>query len=315
MKSRNFFPQLFLIVLIVVSPLSSCGAENSGPDTTNAFYRGRDLAGREVVLAKPPQRIVTLAPSNTEIVFALGAGGRIVGVSAFSDYPVEAVKLPRVSDLTLANLERVASLSPDLVLAGNKIDFETLDRLQKMRIPAAVTEGADFGQTYTSIIEIGRMTGKTTEAETLVKVMRTGAMDVARRVEGASRPLCYYIVSFGEGGNWTAGPGSFIDEMIGLAGGRNAGAALGKPWGLFQSEQLVLLDPAVVIAGKFSGPLDRLKSEPGYSALSVVKQGRLAIVNDDLVGRPGPRLILGLEQIARAIHPEIFGPLAQGNAP
>jgi iron complex transport system substrate-binding protein len=313
MKPRTISPHLiFLIIFIIVLLASSCGEKPQEADAGggSAFYRGRDLPGNEVTLPKPPRRIVSLAPSNTEILFALGAGDRLAAVTEFSDYPSEAAERPRVGDLTGANLERIAAVSPDLVLAGNKIDAETLGLLRKMRIPAAVTEGSNFAETYRSIEEIGRMTGKTEAAAALVKDMRKKAAAIAARAKGASRPLCYYIVSFGDAGNWTAGPGSFIQEMIELAGGRNAGAALGKPWGLFQLEKLVALDPEILIAGKYSGPLGRLTAEPGYSALTAVKRGRLAIVDDDLVGRPGPRLVLGMEQIARAVHPEIFGPLA-----
>ncbi|MBN2352094.1 MAG: ABC transporter substrate-binding protein [Spirochaetales bacterium] len=299
--------------------LAACVRDKTEADAGSVFYRGRDLAGNEIVLLRRPQRIVSLAPSNTEIVFALGAGDSLVGASAYSDYPPGAARLPRVSDLTRANLERVAALAPDLVLAGNKIDSDTLSLLGRMRAAAAVTEGTDFASTYASILAVGAMTGKAAEAEALVKKMRADIQSIADRAEGAPTPLCYYIVSFGSGGDWTAGPGSFIDEMISLAGGQNAGASLGRPWGIFQLEKLVALDPAVIIAGTSSGPLDRLSGEPGYSSLSAVKQGRVAIVDDDLVTRPGPRLAQGLMEIARSVHPEIFGPLprkpAQGSEP
>jgi iron complex transport system substrate-binding protein len=312
MRERSIFSHtlIFIIpIVFIIVFLTSCGREGEPAADGPVYYRGRDLAGNEVVIPRRPQRMVSLAPSNTEIVFALGAGDRLVGVSAFSDYPPQAARLPRVSDLMLANLERIAALSPDLVLAGNKIDAETLSQLANMHVPAAVTEGTDFQSTYASILDVGAMAGETPAAEALVKRMKADVAAVAERAKGAPKPLCYYIVSFGAGGDWTAGPGSFIDEMISLAGGRNAAASLGRPWGMFQIEKLVALDPPVIIAGKSSGPLDRLAAEPGYASLTAVKRGRVAVVDDDLATRPGPRLAEGLLEIARAVHPEIFGPL------
>ncbi len=316
MKTPNKATPTRLIAAIVLGAvvLPACGPTKDEAGGGSVFYSGRDLAGNEIVLPRRPRRIVSLAPSNTEIVFALGAGASLVGVSAYSDYPPEAARLPRVSDLTRANLERVAALAPDLVLAGNKIDADTLSLLERMRAAAAVTEGTSFESAYASIRMIGAMTGKTAEAEALVAHMRAEVESIAERAKNAPKPLCYYIVSFGAGGDWTAGPGSFIDEMISLAGGRNAGAALGRPWGIFQLEKLVALDPAVIIAGTSSGPLGRLPGEPGYSSLTAVKKGRVAIVDDDLVTRPGPRLAEGLLEIARAVHPEIFGPLSRTSA-
>jgi iron complex transport system substrate-binding protein len=307
MKQSIFFCIVFSSLSLVISchkaqPLSADAA---------AFYRGRDLAGREIILPQKPRRLISLAPSNTEIVFALGAGTRLQGITSVCDFPPEVNRIRRLGDLGRINLEDIVGLSPDLVLAGTKTDPEALAMLERLHIPSAVTEGTTFEETYASIIAIGKMTGTDVRAAALVASLRSEAAAVADRVKGARRPLCYYVVGFGEGGNWTAGPGSFIDEMITLGGGRNAAAGLGRPWGIFQLEKLIALDPEIILAGSHTGAPARLKSEPGYRDLSAVRQNRLLIINDDLVNRPGPRLVGGLREIARALHPELFS--AGGN--
>jgi iron complex transport system substrate-binding protein len=302
-------------ILILAFPLIilSAGCEGRQPPGQSGpvYYRGRDLAGREITLPRAPARIISLAPSNTEIVFALGAGDRLKGVTSACDFPPAAARIERLGDLGRISLERIVALAPDLVLAGNKTDAEALVMLESLGIPAAVTEATTFEETYGSIIEIGRMTGTEDEAKILTERMRTDVSGLAARVKNAFRPLCYYVVGFGDSGNWTAGPGSFINEMITLGGGRNAAAGLGKPWALVQIESVIAMNPDIVLVGQHTGPPEALKYEPGYRDLPAINKGRLFIINDDLVNRPGPRLPQGLLEIARALHPEIFGAEAQ----
>jgi iron complex transport system substrate-binding protein len=150
------------------------------------------------------------------------------------------------------------------------------------------------------------MAGREKEAAALVASMKSDIAALEAAVKDARRTPCYYVVSFGDYGNWTCGPGSFLDELITLSGGDNLGSLIGKPWGVIQLEKIVTLEPEIILAGKFSGPLDRLKDEPGYRDLACVKAGRIMILDDDLVGRPGPRIVQGLREIAEALHPELF---------
>jgi iron complex transport system substrate-binding protein len=311
MKRICFIPLILLFTLFTL-PFNACRAEKADTGgTDNAFYKNKDLLGREVLLPKEPSRIISLAPSNTEIVFALGAGSRLVGDTSFCDFPPEAKKLEHIGDITNPNLEQIIRLSPELVLAGNKLSADTIAILENMKIPVAITEGTSINEVYNSILEIGKMTGKKDEATALVQSMEKKVAEITARVKDSPRKRCYYIVSFGDYGNWTCGPGSFLHEMIELAGGDNTGAVIGKPWGLFQMEKLIALDPEILLAGKYSGPMAQLKDEPGFRELNSVKSGRIAVLDDDLTGRPGPRLVLGLEQIATVLHPEVF---AQGTA-
>lgn len=291
-------------ILVIPALISACGRK---PATeAGAFFSGRDLAGRKVVIPIRPSRIISLAPSNTETVFALGAGDRLEGRTNVCDFPPAAHAVTPLGDLGRISLEKIVGRSPDLVLAGNKTDPEALAILSRMGIPTAVTEATTIEETYRSILLIGSMTGTPAGAEDLVEKMRAKITTIADRTRGADKPLVYYVVGFGQGGNWTAGPGSFIDEMITLSGGRNAAADLGRPWGLFQLEKIIALEPDIILAGRHTGPPELLKTEPGYRGLSAIKHNRLVIIDDDLVNRPGPRLAQGLREVARALHPDLF---------
>src|SRR4030042_4321207 len=170
----------YCIVIISLSLVLSCGKEPPPSANGVSFYQGRDLAGREIVIPLRPGRIISLAPSNTEIVFALGAGQRLVGITSVCDYPPEANAIRRLGDLGRINLEDLVGLTPDLVLASNRTDAEALALLTRMHIPAAVTEGTNFEETYASIIAIGRMTGTEDAAAALVAEMRARALAVAK---------------------------------------------------------------------------------------------------------------------------------------
>ncbi|HEQ72465.1 MAG TPA: ABC transporter substrate-binding protein [Spirochaetia bacterium] len=305
----------FFIIFTCLTLAPGCDRSEEPHRIEASFFHGKDLAGRTVTLSAPPVRIISLTPSNTEIVFALHEEKRLAAVTEFADYPPQAKTLPRVGDLVTLNLEAIVARDPDLILAGNKLDPDTLRLLEKMEIPTAVTEGTSLDEVYQSIELIGRLVGSSDTARGLTATMRDRVNDISRRVAGRPRPQCYFIVSFGAYGNWTAGPGSFIHEMIELAGGRNAAAGLGQAWGLFSLERLVVIDPDVLLAGKYSGPISQLAEEPGYRDLSAVKKGHVIILNDDLVGRPGPRLTEGLEALARALHPEAFSDEREDGSP
>ncbi len=296
--------RILCFILVIPAFIPACGRK---PATeAGAFFSGPDLAGRKVVIPIRPAHIVSLAPSNTETVFALGAGDRLKGRTNVCDFPPAARAVPPLGDLGRISLEKIVERSPDLVLAGNKTDPEALAILARMGIPTAVTEATTIAETYRSILLIGSMTGTSAGAGNLVKKMRAEITTITDRVRGTDKPLVYYVVGFGQGGNWTAGPGSFIDEMITLSGGRNAAADLGRPWGLFQLEKLITLDPDIILAGRHTGAPALLQTEPGYRGLSAIKHDRLVIIDDDLVNRPGPRLPRGLREIARALHPDLF---------
>jgi len=305
-KSKDFFAlKLFAIAVLFPLVLFSCNREQNS-SSYPYFFNGLDLAGQMVALVKEPQTIISLAPSNTEIVYALGASEKLIAVTNFCDYPAEAKSKDKVGDLMNLNLEKVIKLSPELVLASTQLLPEKRKILEDAHISVAVTEGTSLAQTIESIILIGRLINREAKAKEIASQLEQSIAHIKAKTEKLARPKVYYIVSFGQYGNWTCGKGSFMDELISLAGGENVAHNLNQPWAEFSLEKLVTLDPDILLAGKYSGPIENIKNEAGYRELTAVKEGRLYVLDDNLTSRPGPRLADGLALIAKTIHPEVF---------
>ena len=265
-----------------------------------------DTLGRKVVIEKQPERIISLAPSNTEILFALGLGEKVVGVTDFCDFPEEAKSKEKVGDFTKPNMEKIISLEPDIVLGGNGLQHETIEKLEQSGIVVAATEGTNFDEVYKSIIDVGKITGTMEKAQQIVDDAKQKEEDIKSKVSAKAKPKCYFVLSYGQAGNWTAGPGSFIDEMITKAGGENIASDTGKPWAEYSIEKLVEKNPDVILLSAMAGSKADVAKEQGYKDTKAVKEDKIVVVDDNKVSRPGPRLIEGLEEVARAIHPELF---------
>lgn len=282
-----------------------CGNENAGqPDTS--LLTVTDLAGRTVSFAAYPKRIISLAPSNTEILFALGAGQNIVGRTKYCDFPAEALSITNIGDLGNPDRELVLSLNPDCIVASYKTQAQLFDFFSRYNIPVIISEATSFNQIAESINLLGNATNKKDAAEKIVQGLKEKTAKLEKQLEGTVPVRCYYAVSFGNYGNWTAGKGSFLHDIIEKAGGENLGAVIGKPWGEISPETIVSLNPDVVILGKYSGPVGTLASSAGLRELVAVKNNRIIVVDDDLVGRPGPRIVDGLQELAEKLHPDVF---------
>lgn len=266
-----------------------------------------DDAGRQVTIERRPERIVSLAPSNTEILFAVGAGERVVGVDTFSDHPGEVASLPRLGGLTDTNFEKIVELAPDLILTIGGTD-EQVARLEELGITVLVIQPETFEDVLDRIRLIGRVVGEEQAAADLLAEM--GArVDAVRRAVGdvpeAERPRVFYEV-------WhdplmTVGPGGFIHDVIALAGGVNVFADADNPWPVVSLEAVVARDPQVIIT-TFQDSYDQLlaRSRPGWDGISAVQQGRVYRIDQNLISRPGPRLVDALEQVARFLYPELL---------
>ena len=271
-----------------------------------------DDLGRAVTLARPPQRIVSLAPSNTEILFAIGAGPQVVGVTDFCDYPPEARRLPRVGGMVPGSLsvERVVSLRPDLVLSVGRLQQPVIDALQRLGIPVFALDPASLEDVYENLRRVGRLTGHPDGAEAVVRTMQQ-RVDAVRRLVADIPPQRRVRVFYEVWDNplMTAGPGSFIGQLIELAGGINVFRDVQQDWPQVSLEELVRRDPDVILGPATHGSglaLEQLRRRPGWQNLRAVRTGRVYVVEDDLISRPGPRLVEGLERVARALYPERF---------
>jgi iron complex transport system substrate-binding protein len=262
-----------------------------------------DDASRSVTVAAKPQRIVSLAPANTEILFAIGAGDRVVGVTTYDDYPAEAAKLPKVGDFMNPNLEAIAAAKPDLILATTGVQAETLKKLEDLGATVVAIDPQTLDQIYADIDEVGQLTGEVRYAQGVVTDMREAVKEVESTVAGKERPTVF--LEIGQNPLYTVGSGTLLDDLVRTAGGVNVVKQPGYvPYSL---EQLAKDDPQVYLAtkGSMSNPSDITK-RAGYDKFSSVKNGRVLLLEDNLVSRPGPRVVEGLRSIAKALYPDAF---------
>jgi len=276
---------------------SPTASASSGPITVT------DGTGATVTLQQPALRIVSLAPANTEIAYAIGAGDKMVAGTSIDDYPEEAKSLPKIGDFANPNVEKIASFNPDLVLAAGGIQDKLRSKLEKLGMQVYVVDPTTYDGVMTDITNLGQLTGSTEQAQQVVDTMQKAKDDVQAQVASLSRPATFLEIYSKP--LMTAGADTFIDDMITLAGGANLGATAGSGFPTFSTEVLFKNDPDVYIAdsGSMSKPGDITK-RAGFDVLTAVKDGHVYVIDDNLIARPGPRLAQGLQELVKMIHPE-----------
>jgi iron complex transport system substrate-binding protein len=273
-----------------------------------------DDRGQTITLAGPAQRIITLGPSIVESLFALGAGSQIVGREEFSLYPPEAQEIESIGSL-FGSLpaETILALEPDLVIAPEIISPEQITALEDLNLTVYYQANPlTFDDLYDNLRDLAQLSGHSREAELLVASLQERVAAVSTALEGAAeRPLVFYELDATDPENpYTAGAGTFIDTLITLAGGENIGAALEGAYAQISSEQVILADPQVILLADavFGMTPEVVASRPGWGGIQAVQDGRLFAFDPNLGSVPGPRLVDGLEEMARLIHPELFQP-------
>jgi len=296
---------LFLAAAVVVV-FSGCSAIAPQP----APIQLKDGLGRQVTLSKPAQKIVSLAPSNTEILFAVGAGKQVVGRDDFSDFPAEAKAIQSIGGVQAYNFEAIASLQPDLVLAAGINTAEQVKSLEDLKIPVYyLANPTDMNGLYANLKIVGQLSGHDKQAADLADSLLKRVQAVESRVAKASgTPKVFYEIDGTDPSKpWTAGPGTFVDLLIKKAGGVNVGNALSSDWAQISLEALLLADPDIVVLGDASYGLtpEQVKARPGWDGIKAVKNNKVLLFDDNLISRPGPRLVDGLEALVKIIHPEL----------
>ena len=312
MKKRSmgvFRDALFCGLISVVSALAT---QSGGPVDGSRSLSGVDDLGNALTLEKAPLRIVSLAPSNTEFLFAMGLGSRVVGVTEYCNYPEPVEQIEKVAGFSTLSAEKIASVRPDLVLAARGNDLEGLEMVRKMGIPVFAIDVQSVDQLLGAVQRIGRITGANAAAADLADRLRLRVARVRQAIaesKGEEEPPTVFWGFWGEP-IYTAGAGTIIDDVIHQAGGYNVGRAAPGSWPQLSLEALVGLAPEVIIttsspggADAMAGQIDRLRSFEGWKSLPAVKSGRVHFIEGDLLTRPGPRLIEALEQLASLIHP------------
>jgi iron complex transport system substrate-binding protein len=288
-------------LLIAGLLVASSWASEVGPRT---FI---DDLGRSVTLPDTPRRIVSLAPSITEIVFAIGLGERVVGVTQFCDYPPEAQAKPKVG-YTHPSLEAIVALQPDLVLAPREfLRADVLSKLEQLTIPTYILDAKTVDSILSHIRTLGGMLGASDAAGKLADRMHRRIEDIKVQSASVPRPRVLYVLNSEP--LITVGPGSFIHQMIELAGGSNVAARARAAYPRLSMEEVLAEDPELLLfpAGRAEGIAGGEERRwQRWATLSAVKLKRLYLVPNDVLNRPGPRIIQGLEALARIFHPEAF---------
>jgi iron complex transport system substrate-binding protein len=270
-----------------------------------------DDANRQVTIKAEPKRIVSLAPSNTEIAFALGLGSKVIGVTDFCDYPPEAKSIPKIGGLE-PNLEKVVSLNPDLVLSigGELFPSEQINKMERLNLTVLVLYPKTLDGIFADIELVGRATGISAQAKDLVAKMRAHVDAVTAKTQNvATKPKVFYELDATDPSKpYTSGPNTWHDQLITLAGGVNVAGTAKVQWAQFSTEEILKQQPDLIILGDamFGITIDSVKKRPGWSSLTAVKSDAIYPIDDNLISRPGPRVVDGLETLAKIIHPELF---------
>ena len=270
----------------------------------------KDGLGRQVSLDRPAQKIVSLAPSNTEILFAIGAGKQIIGRDDFSDFPAEAKPITSIGGVTAYNYEAIAKLQPDLVIAAGINTQEQVKSLEDLKVPVYyLSNPRDMDGLYANLGIIGTLSGHEKEAASLVASLKNRVQTVENKLaKNSSVPKVYYELDGTDPSKpWTAGPGTFVDLLIKKAGGENVGNALKSDWAQISQEQLIVADPDIIVLGDatYGLTVEQVKARPGWESIKAVKAGKVLFIDDNTISRPGPRMVDGLETLFKIIHPEL----------
>lgn len=272
-----------------------------------------DDIGRNVTITDPPQRIVCIAPSTTEIAYALGLGDKIVGVDVYSDYPPEAVSKQKISNIYTPNPEEVAALNPDLVLMYSFFGpgDPNVDAIEGLGINVIALKPTNLSGIINNIMLVGKATGKIEEAETLTLQLNEKISYIVSKVHNVTTKPSVYI-EYWYPPPWTFGPNTWGDEIIRLAGGINAFGDAPTDYVETTDEEVIAENPDVIISlygaqHLHFATLEEMKQREGWASIKAVQNGKVYLLDENLIVRPGPRIVLGLEAVASFLHPELFG--------
>ncbi len=301
---RLKFINAAFFLLTLYSSLLTIPSANAEPITVT------DDLGHSVRFTTSPQRIISLAPALTEMLFSLGLDNRIVGVTDYCNYPAAAMTKPRVGGLN-PNLEKIISLHPDLIVAVAGIyQNQSLARFEQFHVPYFTVDPSSIEKIFETIFVLGKITGMEETAAEEVGQLRHRLNAVQQKVLAESRPRLLYVVD--EEPLISVGKGSYLNDLIREAGGVNITGGLEKAYPVVSIEYVIQQDPQVIILAMDADQIltDQEKQHwSRWSSLSAVRDGKIYKVNRDLLNRPGPRILDGIEELARLIHP------AAGNEP
>lgn len=322
---------LFLALMLILVALAACTNEeaDNGGDVVETSVEDlgndeelidhaeihefpleiEDGFGNIVFIEKAPERIISLAPNNTEILFALGLGDKIVGVTSFCDYPEEALEIEKIGDFNSTNFERVIELEADLIVNYGELDPDSSQIYSDAGIAVISYMPESIDEVIDTIKEISLATDSVEEGKGWVESMEKHRDQIIDKVKDTDKVRVFYEI-------WhdplmAAGAGSFMDGLIELANGINVASDAEGEYANYDIERLVENDPEIYLTAEmaesdFPVTAESISQRPGYDSITAIKEGQIYLLDGNIVSRAGPRIVEGLELIARALHPEVF---------
>ncbi|HEY7624409.1 MAG TPA: cobalamin-binding protein [Candidatus Limnocylindria bacterium] len=310
-QMRSRFVTFLAVLLLAMSACGGAGNGITGPTATVAAAplfpaTVSDFQNRSVMIPARPERIVSIGPSITAFVYALGAGPRVVGVDDFSDEPAEAATKEHVGGIKV-NFEKVVALKPDLVLSV-KFSDGTIEKLQAASLNVLVVDPQTVADVAKTATLVGRAVGADGAALATSIQQRVDAVK-AKTAAVTTRPRVYHEIDASDPTKiFTVGPGSYINDLIDIAGGTNIAARTQSAYPQLSAEEIVRSDPEVIVlaADPYSAKPGDVAARQGWSAVAAVKNGRIVSIEPNLINRPGPRVGEAAEAYAKLVHPELF---------
>lgn len=319
MNTKYLIAAVAVIVLIVSAAFVYTYYQNQAPDEgLEALQSLVDDQNYNTTLTAYPEKIVSVAPSCTEILFAIDAGDKVVGVTDYCDYPydfaawVAAGNMTSVGDFKAPNIEVITALDPDLILASGGVQKGSVDNLRARGYKVLVLDPNSVVGILKNIELVGNATGNRAEATALINNLTNRINAVTETVANADKPRVYYEVYYDATSSWTIGSLAWQNELIVKAGGTNLFADQQIDYYQYQVESLIARNPDVIVlpaSGMGSGQLedlDAIKARPGWDTTNAVQNDRLYQINSNIIERSGPRVADAIEQLAEFIHPELF---------
>lgn len=262
-----------------------------------------DSYGNVITIESEPEKVVSVAPNLTEMVYAIDAEDKLVGRSDYCDYPEEVAAIDSVGSITAPDVEKIISLEPDVVIVSTHFEEENADKLEEAGIPVvALYEESEVDGVYDIVSTLGEVVNHNEEAAECVAEMKDTIASVEVAVEGLDAPTVYYVVGYGEYGDYTAGGDTFVGKMLEMAGGDNIAKDI-SGWSI-SLEEIIEADPSIIIINE--SMKDDFVSSPNYSELTAVKEGNVYTLDVNMLERQGYRNAQGILELAQIFHPEAF---------
>ena len=299
-----------LIALILILSVAACApkAPEASPSPADTSITVTDMTGRVVTLTKPAEKIVAITASDCEIIYAVGAGNTLIGRGEYCDYPPEVLDIASVQSGSDTNIEQIVALKPDAVLMSTMAQTEEhITSLENAGIKVVVTDAKNIEDVYTAVTLIGTVVGKNDEAKAVIDGMKKTFDDIKAKVQSGEAKTVYFEVSPLEYGLWSAGAGTFMDELGTMMGLTNIFSDV-ESWAQVSEEQVIQRNPDYIVTTTMSydgaqNPVDEVLGREGWGDMTAIKNGKVHNADSDAITRPGPRLA----DAAKELYDFIYG--------